>query len=147
MNFHKVPKKNSRLGAGKGKTVRLRGKVTTGSKEAVFFTELPWVKKQFVDKLGIEAYPGTFNITVLPEDQEKLNRIKKARGVEIVPPDASFCAGKGFSALVDSKVQGAAIIPLVPNYPEPQLEVICARNIRQTLFLKDGDLVEVEVYL
>ena len=65
--------------------IKLRGIVTSGLRESRFFTEIPWVKRQFVDKLGINPYPGTFNITVLAEDREKLNSIRQAKGVEITP--------------------------------------------------------------
>ena len=127
--------------------IKLRGKVTSGLGESGFFTEIPWVRKQFVDKLGINPHPGTLNIAVLAEDRERLSAIREAKGIEIVPEEVNFCAANSFPALVSGKVRGAVIIPLVPNYPPAQLEIISPENIKQSLSLKDGDLVEVEVYL
>ncbi len=127
--------------------INLRGRVASGLKQSRFFTEIPWVKKQFIDKLGIEPYPGTFNITVIAEDREKLNTVRKSKGIEITPEDASFCAANSFHVMVNGKIEGAAIIPLVSNYPPAQLEVISSKNIKLSLSLKDGDPVEVEVYL
>jgi len=129
------------------KIIKLRGKVTAGIKESKFFTEIPWVKKQFINKLGINPYPGTFNIIVLAEDREKLDTIKELKGIEIIPEDIDFCAANSFPVLVNGKIKGAAIIPLVQNYPKAQLEVISSENIKQSLLLKDGDPVEVEIYL
>jgi riboflavin kinase len=143
----KVSEQDLWQSAQKGRIVKLRGIVTTGVKEAVFFTGLPWVKKQFVDKLGIEVYPGTFNIELLASDQNKLAMIKEAGGVEIIPPDADCCAGKGFPALIGGRIIGAVVIPFVTSYPRLKLEIISSQNIRQALSLKDGDLVEVEVCL
>ena len=132
---------------GNSGAIKLRGIVTSGTGESRSFTEIPWVKKQLIDKLGINPYPGTFNIAVPIEDEEKLNILKKAKGIEITPEDENFCTATSFPVLVGGKVKGAAIIPLVANYPQTQLEIISAENIKQVLSLSDGDLVEVEVYL
>lgn len=131
--------------AQRSETVRLRGTVASGSGEAVAFTELPWVKKQFMDKLGIAAFPGTFNITVLPEDEEKLTALKNAPGIDITPENKNYCTARAFPALVGGKERGAVIIPLVPDYPQSQLEIVSSSNIRQALALKDWDVVEVEI--
>ncbi len=132
---------------GTSSLIKLRGRVTSGLGESRFFTEIPWVRRQFVDKLGINPYPGTFNITVAAEDEERLSAVREAKGIEIIPEDVNFCAANSFPALVNGKIRGAVIIPLVPNYPPAQLEIISGENIKQSLSLKDGDLVEVEVYL
>ena len=133
--------------SGNHKTIKLHGIATRGLSQSSLFTEIPWVKKQFIEKLGITAYPGTFNITVADEDSGKLNIIKEAQGIEIEPEDKSFCVANGFPVLIDQKIKGAAIIPLVADYPPNQLEIISATNIKQSLGIKDGDLTEVEVYL
>lgn len=127
--------------------IKVRGVVSSGAGESKLFTEIPWVRRQFRDKLGINPYPGTFNIIVLPEDRNKLNTIKDMKGVEILPEDVNFCAGKSFIAWINERVRGAVILPLVPNYPEGQLEIISPEHIKQSLSLKDGDIVEVAIYL
>lgn len=132
---------------GNCEIIKLRGIVTSGKSESRFFTEIPWVKKQFIDKLGINPYPGTFNITVIDEDRAKLNTVRQSKGIEIIPEDESFCTAHSLPVLVNGKVKGAAIIPLVSNYPPAQLEVISGANIKQSLSLEDEDPVEIEVYL
>ena len=139
-----TPKSSS---ANNGESVKLRGMVTSGLKESGFFTEIPWVKNQLIDKLGINPYPGTFNITVIAEDRDKLNMVRESKGIEIIPEDMNFCTANSFPVVVNGKIKGVAIIPLVSNYPLAQLEVISSENIKQALSLKDGGLVEVEVYL
>jgi len=129
------------------KIIRISGIVTRGIGESTFFTEIPWVNNQFTTKLGINTFPGTFNITVIPEDREKLNRIREARGIEIMPEDKDFCAANSFHVSVNHCIKGAAIIPQVDDYPEAQIEIIAAENIKMALSLNDGDRVEVEVYL
>jgi len=125
----------------------LHGVVTRGIGESAFFTEIPWVKGQFNQKLSINPYPGTFNITVMAEDLEKLGRLREARGIEILPEDANFCAASSFPVLINRRIKGAVIIPKVADYPEAKLEVISAEHIKDSLSLQDGDQVEVEVYL
>lgn len=130
---------------GNRKIIRLRGLVTSGIGESRFFTEIPWVKRQFIDKLGINPFPGTFNITVIAEDKEKLDTVRKSTGIEIISEDENFCSANSFPVLIDGKIKGAIIIPHVSNYPQAQLEVISAKNIKQSLSLKDGDSVDIEV--
>jgi CTP-dependent riboflavin kinase len=129
------------------KIITLHGIVTHGTGEAGAITELPWVREQFIHKLGINPYPGTFNLTILAEDIDKLNAIRKSKGIEITPKDKNHCTGIGFPALVAGKIKGAIIIPLVPNYPPAQLEIISSQNIRHSLSVEDGDLIEIEAYL
>ncbi len=129
------------------KSVKLHGIVTSGTGEAGTITEIPWVKAQFINKLSVNPYPGTFNITVLAEDREKLSTIRQARGIEIIRGDVNHCTGIGFPALVAGKIKGAVVIPLIPNYPPAQLEIIAPENIKRSLSIKDGDRVEVEVFL
>lgn len=129
------------------KTVKLHGVVTRGIGESKFFTEIPWVRRQFARKLSIDPYPGTFNITVTAGDRAKLSQIREARGIEIVPDDRNFCAASSFPAVINQRIRGAVIIPKVTEYPETKLEIISAQNIKESLSLEDGDPVEVEVYL
>jgi riboflavin kinase len=133
--------------ASNPEVIKLRGTVTSGIGESKYFTEIPWAKEQFISKLGINPYPGTFNITILAEDMEKLNNLRKANGIEITPQDEKFCTATSFPVVVGNRIKGAAIIPQVTNYPPTQLEIISTENIKQALSLNDGDPIEVEVYL
>lgn len=129
------------------KKVTLHGNVTSGIQQSALFTEIPWVKKQFIEKLGISPYPGTFNITVVPADLKKLKQVREIPGIEISPEDKKFCAASSFHVVVNKHVKGAAIIPLVTEYPPTQLEIIAPEKIKDALGLQDGDPVTVEVYL
>ncbi len=127
--------------------LKLRGRVRRGIEESANFTQLPWVRAQFIEKLGIDPYPGTLNLEVREEDLEKLALLRKGKGAEITPQEAGFCAGSGFPALVEGKVKAAVIIPRVSDYPENKLELISAARVREALALEEGDTVEVEVIL
>ncbi len=135
------------MGTDRNNNIVLHGVVARGIGESACFTEIPWVKRQFKQKLGIDAYPGTFNIAIVEEDLDKLARLREAKGTEISPEDEKFCAGEGFPVLVNRRIKGAVIIPRVADYPTSKLEIISAERIKGALSLQDGDPVEVEVYL
>jgi riboflavin kinase len=118
----------------------LKGKVVSGDKRGRLFVDLPWVKKQINEKLGFNPYIGTLNLQ-LP-NKTALDRLREADGIIIVPEKGYF-EGKCFKALVNGKIEGAVVLPDVPDYPSDLLEVLAPMNLRKTFGLKDGMYVEV----
>ena len=124
----------------------IKGKIREGLKESSFFTHVPWVREQFINKLGIDPYPGTLNLEIIDaQDLEKFKRIKRRKGIEIIPLEPGFCSAHCFPVLVCGKIKGALVIPQVPQYPESKIEIISSEKIRDVLSLKVGDLVHVEI--
>jgi CTP-dependent riboflavin kinase len=124
----------------------IRGRITEGLKEASFFTKLPWVREQFITKMGIDPCPGTLNLEIADvEDVKQLKQLKRRKGIKIIPAEPGFCSAKCFPVLVSRKIKGVLVIPLVPDYPESKLEIVSSDRIRETLSLKVGDVVLVEV--
>ena len=127
-------------------SIKIRGRIAEGLKESSFFTNLPWIKEQFITKLGIDPYPGTLNLDIVdPEDVKQLKEIKKRKGIEIIPCEPGFCSAKCFNVLVCGKIKGALVAPLVPDYPESKLEIISKEKISEVLSLKVGDFVHIEI--
>lgn len=128
-------------------SIVIKGRITEGLRESSYFTQLPWVRDQFISKLGIDPYPGTLNLDIIDAgDLEKCKEIKRRKGVEIVPTEPGFCSAQCFHVLVCGKIKGALVIPEVPQYPESKIEIISSEKIRDVLSLKVGDLVGVEVF-
>jgi len=127
------------------KIVSLKGEVFSGSGEGARFIELPWVKQQIIEKIGFIPYSGTLNIELTKNNLEAQNSLKKAKGIEIIPA-RGFCRGKCFRTYMDY-LKCAIVIPEVEGYAENVVEIIASVNLRKTLNLKDGDIVEVEVIL
>ncbi len=126
--------------------VAIKGRMTEGLKESSFFMHIPWVREQFITKLGIDPYPGTLNLELIDnQDIEKLKEIKRRKGIEIIPAEPGFCSAKCFHVLVCGKIKGALIIPQVPDYPESKVEIISSDRIRDVLRLELGDHVSVEI--
>ena len=126
--------------------VKIQGRIVEGLREAGNFTQIPWVKKQFVSKLSIDPYPGTLNLEIVdPESLQTFKELKAMRGKEITPEDPSFCSAQCYPVLIGGRLKGAIVFPLVGEYPENKMELIAPENIKKALSVKTGDDLEVEV--
>jgi len=104
------------------------------------------VKRQFIEKLSIDPYPGTLNLEIVdPESLQSFNSLKTKKGVEIIPEDPSFCSAQCYSALINGQLKAAIVFPLVKDYPENKMELIASENIKKVLSVKAGDVLEVEI--
>ncbi len=128
------------------KTLRIKGTVFSGKGEGARFIELPWVKRQIVEKLGFTPYRGTLNLKLSKEEFEHRTLLEKAEAIEILPVKG-FSRGRCFKANVMDKLECAIVIPEIPNYPENVIEVIAPTNLREKLQLRDGDSVEVKILM
>lgn len=127
-------------------TIVLRGKVFSRQKGGTKFLKLPWVERQIIEKLGFTPYPGTLNLKLTKESIETKKQLLNTKTIEILPAKG-FCCGLCFKARIIDKVDGAIVFPQVPSYPEDVLEVIAPVSLRETLRLKEGDEVQLKIYL
>ena len=118
-------------------SIVINARITEGLKESSLFTHIPWVREQFISKLGIDPHPGIINLEVIDaRDLERFGGIKKRKGVKIIPAEPGFCSARCFHVLVCWKIKGALIIPQVVHYPECKIEIISPEKIRDVLSLK-----------
>jgi len=126
--------------------VKIRGRIVEGLREAGNFTQIPWVKRQFIQKLFIDPYPGTLNLEIVdPESLQTFKALKAKMRIKITPEDPSFCSAKCHQVLIGSHLKGAIVSPLVEGYPENKMELIASQNIKEALSLNAGDMLEVEI--
>ena len=126
----------------------IKGTLVEGIKESGLFMGIPWVREQFMEKLGIDPYPGTLNLEIKdPQDLDTLREVKTQAGIEILPMEPGFCSAKCFHVLICGKVKGAIIIPLVDDYPESKVEIIATERLKDLLLLKLGEIVPIEIKL
>jgi len=126
------------------KTIRVKGRVFSGTGEGAKFIKLSWVKDQIREKMGFTPYEGTLNLRLNGEDKKVKKALEEADSVIIVP-ESGYCRGKCFKARIMESVDGAVIIPEVEGYPDDVLEVIAPINLRERFRLKDGDYVELSL--
>jgi len=106
------------------------------------------VRRQFIEKLSIDPYPGTLNLEIIdPESLQSFNALKTRKGIEITPEDPSYCSAQCYPVLIGGRLKGAIVLPLVEDYSENKMELIASQNIKKTLSLKTGDVIEVEILL
>jgi len=104
------------------------------------------VKKQFIEKLSIDPFPGTLNLEIVdPESLQAFRKLKASKGFEITPEDPSFCSAQCYPVLINGLLKAAIVFPLVDGYPENKMELIASQNIKEALSVKAGDDLEVEI--
>jgi riboflavin kinase len=129
--------------------IKIRGRVFSGVGEGRYYVSLEGYKKQFIEKLGFDPYPGTLNIKILKEEMYFRRRLDEDEGILIKgfsTEDRTFGDVKAFKCRVDG-IDGAVVIPQRTHYPPDILEIISSKKLRDELELEDGDVVEVEVFL
>lgn len=126
------------------KDLALSGKVVSGIKQGAFFASLEWFQKQCLEKLGFKPYPGTLNLELSLENIPIINELEQKKGVEFIPPNATFCTGRAFPVLLEG-IRGAIIIPAeeVRVHGKNTVEVIAPLRLKEALDLKHGDFVRL----
>jgi CTP-dependent riboflavin kinase len=110
------------------------------------FTRVPWVRKQFIQKLNVDPYPGTLNLEIVDlTDSQNFRELRSTLGVEIIPEDSAFCSARCYPVLINGRLKGAIVSPRVKDYPENKMELIASQNIKEILSVKEGDVLEVEI--
>jgi len=126
--------------------MKLTGKVVPGEKQAAFFTQLDWVKKQCAENFGFEPFPGTLNLEVVADDQELVHELKSLKGVELQPTDPQFCAAMVLPVQIEGH-NGVLVIPAedVNIHKENIVEIMSGKRLRSALNIEDGDLVTITI--
>ena len=128
------------------KSLDIKGTIFSGKSEGAKFIKLPWVKKQLTEELGFTPHPGTLNIKISGKNLKLKALLDKAEAKEILPAPG-FRRGRCFQAYLMKKVRCGVVIPEMPNYPRNILELVAPINLREKLQLKDGDFVDVKIFL
>jgi riboflavin kinase len=131
-------------------SVTLEGTVFTGLGEGAYYISKDIYRKQFIEKLGFDPYPGTLNLK-LTTDYDLKTRIELETypAIEIEGfknENRTFGLVKCYPAMIDNKAKGALVLALRSHYDTSVLEFIAPICLRKQLNLKDGLKVKVEVF-
>jgi riboflavin kinase len=121
----------------------LNGKVITGQGNGRKYIQLPWVKQQIEKNIGFPPFLGTLNIELTEESAKKKRLLGRVKST-IIYPEEGFCVGLLFNATI-AGIHCVVVIPQVESYPKDLLEIVARSNLRETLNLKNGDLVRVAI--
>ncbi|MDH3241897.1 MAG: CTP-dependent riboflavin kinase [Alphaproteobacteria bacterium] len=126
--------------------VVLSGRLVTGKGEATFFTQADWARAAFQDLVGIDPWPGTLNLQLTETaDLEAWAEIRLAPGRLLRAPDPEWCDGRVYPARLEERINAAVVVPDVASYPDDQVEIIAAVQLRRELTATDGDELVIEI--
>lgn len=130
-------------------SVTVEGTVFTGLGEGAYYISKEYYRKQFVEKLGFDPYPGTLNLKLATDyDLKTRAELEAYPAIEIQGfknENRTFGTVKCYPARIGNKVKGALILALRSHYDRSVLEIVAPVNIRKQLSLKDGQKVKVEI--
>ncbi|MDH7563909.1 MAG: DUF120 domain-containing protein [Candidatus Bathyarchaeota archaeon] len=130
-------------------SITLEGVVFTGLGEGAYYTSNEHYRKQFIEKLGFDPYPGTLNLKLTTDyDVKTRSELEAYPAVEIEGfqmQERSFGPVRCYPAIIQNTVKGAIVTALRSHYDNSVVEVISPLPLRKHLKLKDGHKVKVEV--
>lgn len=128
--------------------IYISGKVVSGIGEGRYYTEQINYLNQFQEKLNFKPYPGTLNIEIKHIEKNKIRLLKKYNAIiidEFKNDNRTFGSVKCFNAKIEN-IKGAIVLPLRSHYSHI-LEFISPYHLRKILNLKDGDIVNIIIFL
>jgi len=130
-------------------SITLEGTVFTGLGEGAYYVSKEHYRKQFIEKLGFDPYPGTLNLKLTTDyDIKTRAELEAYPAIEIegfTDEDRTFGHVKCYPLIIENKTRGALISALRSHYDSSVLEIIAPNYLRKQLNLKDGHKVKVEI--
>jgi len=130
-------------------SVTLEGILFSGLGEGAYYVTKEGYRKQFIEKLGFDPYPGTLNLKLTTEyDVKTMSELETYPAIEIQgfkDESRTFGSVKCYSAIINNKEKGAVVYALRSHYNASVLEIIAPVFLRGRLKLKDGNKVKVEI--
>lgn len=131
--------------------LRLDGQVVSGMGEGAYYVSLEGYRSQFIAKLGYEPFAGTLNVKLLNQSSiRRRSMIDNCPSVFVrgfSDSRRSYGWVKCYPAILnEGALDRAAVIVLErTHYDNSMLEVIAPVSIKDSLGIKNGDVVKVLV--
>jgi len=132
-------------------SLTIEGTVFSGLGEGAYYVTREAYRRQFIEKLGFDPYPGTLNLKLTTEyDVEAAADLESYPAIVIEGfknENRTYGPVRCFHALVNNREKGAVVMALRSHYNMSVLEVIAPVYLRGKLKLKDGSRVKVTVFV
>jgi len=132
----------------KPKEVVLEGTLFSGIGEGAWYVSQAGYRKQFIEKLGFDPFPGTLNLRLKPQYEDKKKLLETLPPVQIEgfrDGERSFGPVACYRTRINDAEDGALISAVRTHYAADVIELIAPNNLRLKLGLKDGDTVRARV--
>jgi riboflavin kinase len=131
-------------------SVTLEGELFSGLGEGAYYIKQDSYRKQFIEKLGFDPYPGTLNVKLTADyDIKTRQELESYPAIEVEgfkDESRSFGPVKCYPALINNKAKGAWIFAFRTHYDSSVIEIIAPQYLRNQLKIEDGQKVKVEVF-
>ncbi|MDH5495040.1 MAG: DUF120 domain-containing protein [Candidatus Bathyarchaeota archaeon] len=131
-------------------SVTLEGVVFSGLGEGAYYVKQDGYRRQFIEKLGFDPYPGTLNIKLTSDyDMKTKQELEGYPAIEIEgfkDELRTFGAVKCYPAFINNKVKAVLMFAFRTHYDSSVLEIIAPQYLRNQLKIKDGQKVKLEIF-
>ncbi len=130
-------------------SIKLSGVVISGLGEGAFYISLEGYRRAIERLLGFTPYPGTLNVKLDTQSVPYRRYLDSLPGILIAGFSngvRTYGAVKVFRARIRG-IEGAVVMPERTHHPSDVIEVVAPVKLRDVLGLRDGDRVEIEIYL
>ena len=132
-------------------SITLEGVLFSGLGEGAYYVNKEGYRKQFMEKLGFDPYPGTLNVKLTTDyDIKALSELETYPAVVLEgfkDESRTFGPVKCYPAIINNKAKGAVIYAMRSHYGASVLEIVAPTYLRRQLNLKDGNKIKVEILI
>lgn len=123
----------------------ISGTVTTGQGKAAGFTNIDWVQRGLLERVGITPWPGTLNLQLAGSSDR--DTLMQRPGCIDLPGQNGACAAKLLPVTVGTDasfgIPASVVVPVVDDYADTALELVAPVALREALAVNDGSNVVV----
>ncbi len=133
---------------GEPKVMTLKGTVMSGLGEGRYYVMREGYRRQIREKLFFDPYPGTLNVKVYPIHKKSIKELREEDCIILKgfsEGERTFGRVRAYHATLNG-YPGALIIPEMSHYRDV-IEMIADIGFREKFGIRDGDEVEIKVYL
>jgi riboflavin kinase len=131
-------------------SVTLEGTVFTGIGEGAYYITKDGYRKQFIERLGYDPYPGTLNMKLTNDyDMKARAELEAYPAIEIQAfknENRTYGPVKCYPALINNRAKGAILFALRTHYDSSVIEIIAPNFLRQQLKLRDSQKIKIEAF-